>query len=217
MHCWSHLNTLARQNCWQRCSKTQKFKVVRDVCNWHSSTCHKCRISYRCFLPSWIAVHSTISTSTVTTDVHLPLHSCFTCPQHSTILPSHTRWLKSRLKKSERTICVICHYPANMIAEHGNDSWERHDEMAEYTQRLGEQPAELLVEERISAWICEQIADVHVPQVPRSQSYRVRWRSCRTPSTHQFRRLWKNWRKPPRFSLRTGFNDVSKDRSCRRR
>ena len=37
------------------------------------------------------------------TDVHLPLHSCFTCPQpchtHLIILPSHMRWLKSRLAK----------------------------------------------------------------------------------------------------------------------
>ena len=43
-------------------------------------------------------MHPTISTSTVTTDVHLPLHSCFTCHQpcrtHLIILPSHTGWLK---------------------------------------------------------------------------------------------------------------------------
>ena len=43
------------------------------------------------------------STSTVTTDVHLPLHSCFTCPQpchtHLIILPSHMRWLKSASEK----------------------------------------------------------------------------------------------------------------------
>ena len=29
---------------------------------------------------------------------------------------------------------------------------------------------------------------------------------------HQFRRLWKNWLRPPRFSLRTGFNIVLENR-----
>ena len=44
------------------------------------------------------------SNSTVTTDVELPLHSCFTCPQpchtHLIILPSHMRWLKTHLKSA---------------------------------------------------------------------------------------------------------------------
>ena len=35
-----------------------------------------------------------------------------------------------------------------MVAEHGCDSRERHDEMAEYMQTLSEQPAELSVEEQ---------------------------------------------------------------------
>ena len=64
-------------------------------------------------------MHTTISTSTVTTDVHLPLHSCFTCPQpchtHLIILPTHTRWLQVASEK-ERTICVI----VSLLCQHGH-------------------------------------------------------------------------------------------------
>ena len=39
-----------------------------------------------------------------------------------------------------------------------------------------------------------------------ASSYRIRITHVRLQ--HQFRRLWRNWLRPPRFSLRTGFNSV---------
>ena len=85
------------------------------------------------------------STSTVTTDVHLPLHSCFTCLQH---LITHQRvHVGSRCHENDVSIApssdrLVLHYSAFMVAERG--VWPP--------------------QEQIPEKICEQIVDVHVSQ-----------------------------------------------------
>ena len=72
-------------------------------------------------------MHPTISTSTVTTDVHFPLHSCFTCHQpcrtHLIILPSHTRWLK--VPEKDIPSMALSHKPSVMVAERLSDGRTR--------------------------------------------------------------------------------------------
>ena len=109
--------------------------------------------------------------------------------------------------------------------------------MAKHTQRLSDQPAEPWVQERISARICEQVADVHVPQVlertievpkiPNLQGTVEQILDVLVPEmVKQLAKLPNTVDAPvpqvveelaeaSRFSLRTGFNDVSNGRSSK--
>ena len=117
-----------------RCPQQEKSNTnwqIVDGCVRYQSTCQN---ETDDFLGTWrkgrlSACTPQFSTSTVTTDVHLPPHSCFTCPQpchtYLIILPSHMRWLKMcpLLKRShphERG--RLSPYPADMVAECGEDA-----------------------------------------------------------------------------------------------
>ena len=64
----------------------------------------------------------------------------------------------------------------------------------------------------VSLNTAEQTLDVPVPEMvelpPIVSQDRIQQRTL----THQFRRLWRNWLRPPRFSLKTGFNSVLENR-----